>query len=100
MKVSQIVKVNIGKVPAVITVFPNPVREDGMLYISLSNQPAGDYQLILVNSGGQTMMKQSLNHAGGNSVYSIAIDKYVAHGNYLVNITGNDNVKLTFKIVY
>ena len=99
-KLSQIVKVDMGKLPASITVFPNPVREDGMLYIGLSNQPAGVYQLALVNSTGQTMMKQSLNHAGGNSVYSIMMDKYVAHGNYLVNIAGNNNVKLTFKVVY
>ena len=89
-----------GKLPASITVFPNPVREDGMLYINLANQPAGNYQLTLVNNEGQTMMKQSINHAGGNSVYSITMDKYVAHGNYLVNVAGDNNVKLTFKVVY
>ena len=46
-------------------------------------------------------MKQSLNHTGGNAVYNITLDKYVAHGNYLVSVIGPDNhVKLTNKVVY
>jgi len=100
VKLSQVVKVNMGKLVSEITVFPNPVREDGIVYISLNNKPAGNYQLNLVNSEGQTVMKKTLNHAGGNSVYSITMDKFAAHGNYLVNITGDNSVNLTFKIVY
>ena len=100
VKMSQVVKVNMGKLVSEITVFPNPVREDGIIYVSLNNKPAGNYQLNLVNSEGQTVMKKTLNHAGGNSVYSITMDKFAAHGNYLVNITGDNSVNLTFKIVY
>ena len=100
VKLSQVVKVNMVKLPAAITVFPNPLREDGMLYISLANKPAGNYQLMLLNSQGQTMMKMSLSHPGGNAVYSITMDKYAAHGNYLLNITGDGEVKIAFKIVY
>jgi hypothetical protein len=100
VKLSQVVKVNMEKAPATITVFPNPVREDGILYVSLDNKPAGDYRLILVNAEGQTVMKKLLSHAGGSSVYSIGMEKYAAHGNYLLNISGDDQVNLAFKIVY
>ena len=100
IKLSQIVKVNMQKLPTGITVYPNPVREDGLLYVSLENKPAGSYGVMLVNTLGQTIVKQTLNHAGGSSVYTIMPDKAVAHGNYLLNITGDDNVNLTFKVVY
>ena len=100
VKLSQVVKVNMGKIPPAITVFPNPVREDGMLYISLANQPAGDYQLSLVNNMGQVMMKKTINHGGGNTVYSIQMGKYVAHGNYMLSISDPGNVKLVLKVIY
>jgi hypothetical protein len=87
------------KLPSAITVYPNPVSDDGILYVSLENKPAGTYQVRLVNNEGQTIIQRTLNHAGGNSVYTIK-EKYVAHGNYLLNVIGIDNVNLSFKIVY
>jgi hypothetical protein len=100
VKLSQVVKVNMQKLPSSITVFPNPVREDGMVYISLENKPAGIYQVNLYNNEGQTIVQRTLNHPGGNSSFSIELDKFIAHGNYLLKITGNDNVGLAFKLVY
>ena len=100
VKLSQVVKVNMEKLPSAITVFPNPVREDGILYVSLDNKAAGNYQVSLVNTAGQSVMRKTLNHGGGSSVYSIIPEKTVAHGNYLLTITGDDNINLTFKVVY
>ena len=99
-KLSQIVKVRMDKVPSAITVFPNPVPEDGILYVGLDNKPAGIYIVNIVNAEGQTISKKTLNHAGGNSVYNVTPEKRLAHGNYLVNITGDNNVNLTYKVVY
>jgi len=99
-KLSQVVKVNMGKLPSEITVYPTPVNEDGVVYISLSNKPAGNYQVSLVNSKGQVMLIKVLNHAGGSSVYSITMEKYMSHGSYMLNVAGDDNIKLTFKVVY
>jgi len=99
-KLSQVVKVNMAKLPSAITVFPNPVAEDGILYVGLDNKPAGNYQVSIVNAAGQTVSRKTLNHAGGNSVFSIVFDKHIAHGNYMINITGSDNVSTVFKIVY
>ena len=99
-KQSQVVKVNMEKQPSAITVFPNPVREDGILYVNLDNKAGGTYQVKLMSSEGKTVWKKELNHAGGSSVYSLIPGKSVAHGNYLVQITGEDNNILTFKIVF
>ena len=99
-KQSQVVKVNMEKQPSAITVFPNPVREDGILYVNLDNKAAGTYQVKLVNTEGQTVMKKTLNHAGGSSVYTLGLNKTVAHGNYLVHITGEDNDSFTIKVVF
>ena len=100
MKLSQIVKVSLQKQSSVITIFPNPVQEDGIIYVSLANKQAGNYKVSLVNSEGQAMMMKTLNHGGGSSVYAITIDKHIAHGNYLLNVSGDDGNSLTFKVVY
>ncbi len=89
-----------GKLPSGITVFPNPVNEDGVVHINLSNKPAGNYQVNLVNSKGQVMMKKVLNHAGGSSVYSMTMGKYISHGNYLLIISDEEGGKVTEKLVY
>jgi len=46
------------------------------------------------------MMKQVLNHAGGSSIYSITMEKYISHGNYLLIINNGEGGKLTVKLVY
>ncbi len=99
-KFSQIVKVSMDKVPSLIAVYPNPIREDGIINVSLTNKPAGNYMVNMVNNEGQLIFKATLIHAGGNSVYTLSMDKYVAHGNYLMKISGEDNVNLVFKVVY
>ncbi len=99
-KLSQVVKVNMGKLPSEIAVYPNPVGEDGLVNISLQNKAAGDYQVSLVNSKGQVVLKQVLNHGGGSSVYNIKLEKYLSHGNYLLHIQSTENNLNIFKIVY
>ncbi len=97
---SKTVKVNIAKMPPSITVFPNPVQDDRTLYVNMTNKNAGTYTLVMTDSKGQQVMSQIINHAGGNNVYTIAMDKLKTHGSYLLTIAGDDLVKSTFKIVY
>lgn len=93
-------KVSMEKQASLVSVFPNPVGEDGMLHVSLSNKAAGIYQVSIVNNEGKQVLNRLVNHGGGSSVYSILMKGFIAHGNYLVKITGDDNVKSVFKIVY
>ncbi len=99
-KLSQVVKVNMDKLPAEITVFPNPIGQDGMINLSLENEPAGNYQVSVMNGEGQTVLMKTLNHPGGNTLYSIKMEQTLAHGNYLVKVVGAGSINLALKIVY
>ncbi|MEO6489428.1 MAG: T9SS type A sorting domain-containing protein, partial [Ferruginibacter sp.] len=98
IKFSEVVKVNMNR-PVAISVFPNPVAADGLLYIKLDNKPAAVYHVKLVNSEGQTIYKTTLNHAGGNGIYMVKLGSLVAHGNYIITIADKEQ-KEDIKIVY
>lgn len=101
LKYSNVVKVNMTADPAMITVYPNPVKADGLVKISLTNQPKGLYKINLLNVKGQLILTQSINHEGGNSVYELKMGTGLVHGNYLLNIISEANkVKTGFKILY
>ncbi len=99
-KVSEVVKVNMAGEPSSITVFPNPVKEDGMLSVSMVNEPKGTYQINLVNATGQVVLRRTINHVGSNTVYSVKLNNTVAHGNYVLQVFEGNKVKTTFKILY
>ncbi|MEO8769662.1 MAG: T9SS type A sorting domain-containing protein [Ferruginibacter sp.] len=100
VKYSEIVKVNMKGDPSMITVYPNPVKEDGIVRVSLTNEPAGIYHVNLINAAGQTILSRTIIHEGGNSVYNIGLDKSVAHGNYMLQVAEGNKVKTTLKILY
>ncbi|MCC6256854.1 MAG: hypothetical protein IT254_00885, partial [Chitinophagaceae bacterium] len=100
VKYSEIVKVSRDKKGGQISVYPNPVKDDGVLYVDLQNQPAGKYMLQMLNEAGQVVHSQSLNHSGGSSVYSLQLKQMLAHGNYLLKLGNGSDVKLSFKVVF
>lgn len=100
IKYSEIVKVSRDKKASQIAVYPNPVKDDGILYVDMQNKPAGIYQVQLLNEAGQLVHTQSINHSGGSSVYSIQLYKMLAHGNYLLKVSNGSDVKLSFKVVF
>lgn len=100
IKYSQIVKVSRNKAASFLTIFPNPVKEDGLIYVDLENTAAGTYQLQLLNETGQWVHRQSIFHAGGSSVYAIQLKQLVAHGNYLLKIVKGDKQIKQFKLIY
>lgn len=100
VKYSEIVKVSRDKKGGQISVYPNPVKDDGVLYVDLQNQPAGKYMLQMLNEAGQVVHSQSLNHSGGSSVYSLQLKQMLAHGNYMLKVSNGSDVKLSFKVVF
>lgn len=100
-KYSEIVKINISEItPPLITVYPNPVREDGNIQVSMNNVDAGNYVISVYNELGQLAYRKQINHAGNNSVYTINLGKVIAHGQYTLDLTGEKAGKKTFKIIY
>jgi len=101
VKYSEIVKVNMAGDPSSITVYPNPVKEDGIVKINMINQPAGQYHVQIFDSKGQKVLSQAINHDGGNSVYTLELKQsFLTHGNYMLQVVEGNKVKTTFKIVY
>ncbi len=99
-KQSEVVKVNFAGDPAIITIYPNPVNDDGVVNIRMENLPKGIYYAAILNNVGQVVHKEQLNHEGGSSVYSIRLKNIISHGNYVLQVLEADKVKTTFKIVY
>ena len=100
IKLSQVVKVNMPVIAGNISIYPNPVAADGIVHIQFYRQPAGIYQLHLLNNRGQRVMEKLLNHAGGNFLYELPAGKQLAHGSYLLNLIAPDDKKMTFKLLY
>jgi hypothetical protein len=67
-----------------IRVYPNPSR--GELNLGL-NIPAGNYQIRLINSMGQTVYQQPLTHEGGSRSMQLGLPK-LSSGVYQVEVRG------------
>ncbi len=85
-------RVDIGRNPKGISLYPNPVRgtEVNIGFTALK----GQYSLNVLNSAGQVVYRQQLNHAGGTVAQSVSLPASLKAGVYNVLITG-DNYKET-----
>jgi hypothetical protein len=81
IKLSPVVKVNIGKGSQEITIYPNPVR-GGSFSLQMNNFGAGNYTLDIYSIAGQKVMTRSFNHTGGSGTQSFVLDKQVRPGVY------------------
>jgi hypothetical protein len=100
IKYSDIVNVQFEAPATLITVYPNPLREDKVINVNLSNKIKGIYQITLTGIDGKMIMLSRIDHPGRSGVYPIGLGKLFTHGNYLLTIIAPDNKRTTFKIVY
>jgi len=98
IKISQVVKVIIGKENSSIVVYPNPVTKR-LVAIHFNEMVIGDYQLRLISTTGQVVRTQSLKHNGGSVTQTLKLGSEIAHGVYLLEITNPDNIKTTKTLV-
>lgn len=84
-KLTQVVVVRIGKGSPAIMVYPSPVVNRTMNLL-MTDTEKGIYLLRLVNTAGQLVFSKTINHPGGSATQSIVLDKYVATGNYRLEI--------------
>jgi hypothetical protein len=89
---SKALRVDIGRSPKGISLYPNPVR-GSELTIGFSALK-GQYNLNVVNTAGQVVYRQSLNHAGGTVAQTVSLPASLKAGVYNVLISG-DNYKET-----
>ena len=79
IKYSGIVKVSSGKDLSMIRVWPNPV-EGSELNLQFKNQPAGRYEIRLLDAAGRVLFASSVQHAGGNSIETINLSSGTGNG--------------------
>ena len=96
---SQIVKIVFANEATTVTIYPNPVT-DGTINLQLINQPAGKYQLRLLNNMGQAIHTQTINHAGGNLASTIKpVTEKLANGAYHVELIFPDKTQQSIKVL-
>ena len=73
---------------------------NGILNLQLRNQPAGKYQLRLLNNLGQVIAAKEYVHSGGNGTATIKWDYNLAHGVYQLQITQPDQSIKIIRVLY
>lgn len=74
---------------AVISVYPNPVK-DRNLTIEFRSLNAGKYQVSYTNNFGQVVHQEIVTHSGGNHKYTLTVPATISRGLYTLVITSAD----------
>lgn len=94
VKISQVVKVRMGKGNPAITVYPNPVTNRNMA-LQFTDMAVGIYRVRLMNTMGQSLFTKTITHGGGSAAQTVMLDKNIAAGNYRLEIINPDGTKTT-----
>ena len=96
---ASVVKVLIGSLEEDITAYPNPITS-GILRLEFNNQPAGLYEIWLINKSGQLIMSKQINHTEGANTELIKWNYNLAHGSYQLEITKPDGSTKDINLIY
>ena len=96
---TKIVKIKNGPSIGSISVYPNPIAK-GTVHLQLGNQPAGVYNLRLLNPVGQVLLTQKINHLGGNHTEKINWDHSMSRGVYTLEISNIQTGVKIIKVMY
>ena len=99
IKYSRVVKVFIGKSKQEIKVYPNPVINN-TIDLQLVGQPAGTYQVKLLNDLGELVLEKSIHHEGGNSTELIPVSQKLAKGIYELQVVKPNHDTITNEVVF
>lgn len=96
---SSIVKVlTTGNISA-ITVTPSLITNNGDVVVKAANIPAGKYKIRVVNSLGQVMYKNEINHTGNNLNHMIKFDGSYSKGTYMIQVSDPANQITQIKVI-
>ncbi|RYZ29936.1 MAG: CHRD domain-containing protein [Chitinophagaceae bacterium] len=72
-----------------ITAYPNPIVNKN-ISLMFDNKAAGQYNVTIVNSIGQVVLRKAIQHAGGTSLQTLTLDKMLTKGTYQLKIEGKE----------
>lgn len=82
-----------------IAVYPNPVT-NGIVNLSFSDQPAGKYQVQLLDIDGKLISSKEVIINGNSQVESFKFPELTVRGNYMIRVSSETNkVNVTNKII-
>ena len=82
-----------------ISIYPNPVT-NGIVRLSFSEQPAGRYQVQLLDISGRLIISKEVTINGESQLEEFRFPELSVKGNYLIRVSSDINkVKVTNKIV-
>lgn len=82
-----------------IAVYPNPVT-NGIINLSFAEQPAGRYQVQLLDISGRLISAKEVNVNSDSQIETFRFPELSVKGNYLLNVSSEVNrVNVTNKIV-
>jgi len=82
-----------------IAVYPNPVT-NGLVNLSFSKQPAGKYQVQLLDMDGKLISSKEITISSDNQIESFKFPELSVSGTYLLRVSSEINrVNVTNKIV-
>ena len=94
---SSVARVYIGDSKEGINIYPNPVAGN-VFNLQMNNIVKGTYHVNIINTAGQIVESNSINHEAGSSTENVAIRK-LASGVYTVSVTGEGGAYHTEMIV-
>jgi hypothetical protein len=88
-----------GGVKSGIAVYPNPVT-NGVVRLSFSEQPAGRYQVQLLDMSGRLINSKEININSESQIEEFRFPELSVKGNYLLKVSSEVNrVNVTNKVV-
>jgi hypothetical protein len=94
--ISSIIKINRDRGNTGLALYPNPVRENQLVW-QAGGLPAANYKLTIYNSCGQAVIQKPLGFTGGSPTESIALNK-LTPGIYILEIKGHIKLQQQFVI--
>jgi len=89
----------VGTIKQDISIYPNPIT-DGMIHLQFLNEPAGKYNIRLLNKLGQVILQKEVTRADGNGTELIKWDYNLAHGMYQLEIARPDGSVKNINVMY
>jgi hypothetical protein len=96
---SEKVKVLTGDGQSFIKIYPNPIT-DGIINLQFINQPAGKYDIRLMNHSGQLVVSKQIERMAGSDIQRMNWDYRLAHGAYHLEIIQPDGQVKIIKLLY
>jgi hypothetical protein len=82
-----------------VSIYPNPVSQNGTLQLLFKNQKAGKYELQFYAVDGSLVQKSLIIHPGGTLSRTMYVNKNIGAGQYFIRIVNEMGEMATMKLM-